>query len=170
MTKTSKELPQIELYMYSLNQEFPGDRGHHSFLKRFTETKPGISEDLREITQIESQVFNLDAPQVTDWSVQWLSNQWIENHTKAAGVGIREEFDPLARSLLREEEFGGILFDPISDRVFKLNRSGYKLFSEIREFYSENRDLSEFRSRDVSVEDAKPFIAFLEGAGIWIRK
>ncbi|MDV3002647.1 MAG: hypothetical protein N5P05_004302 (plasmid) [Chroococcopsis gigantea SAG 12.99] len=163
-------VPTIELYMYSLNQEFPKDRGHHSFLKRFTETKPDISKNLKEASQIESQVFNPDNSQIPDWPTgQWHANQWNENHTKSTGVGIREESDPLARSLLREEKFGGILFEPISDRVFKLNSPGYELFSEIREYYFENKDLLLFVSHRFSEQDIKSFLAFLKGAGIWIH-
>lgn len=166
---TEVEEPRIELYMYSLNQEFPREKGHTHFLKNMSELKADVSGKLAQIDQVEGQVFKLRVPD--DWSVQWISNEWIENHTKAVGVGIREEFDPMLRARLREEDFGGILFEPTSDRVFRLNQPGYKLFSELREYYSSgNKDLSKFKSRSADPESVRRFVAYLEGAGLWLRE
>ena len=54
-----QEPPHIELFMYSLNQEFPVDKGHTTFLKRRSEArvdlKSGRSCAYREV---ESQVFS----------------------------------------------------------------------------------------------------------------
>ena len=160
--------PTIELYMYSLNQEFPRKKGHTTFLKRMNEVKQDLRGKLTEIATVESQVFKVNLP--ADWSVQWISNEWIENHTKAAGMGILDEVsDPMLRARLREEDFGAILFEPTSDRVFRLNRTGYRLYQQLREFYSKgNRDLAKF-SGSANSEPVRRFIAYLEGAGLWIR-
>lgn len=53
------ELPHIELYMYSLNQEFPAGKGHVTFLKKRSELlvdeKTGKLYTLQEV---ESQVYS----------------------------------------------------------------------------------------------------------------
>jgi len=85
-------------------------------------------------------------------------------------MGILDEVsDPMLRARLREEDFGAILFEPTSDRVFRLNRTGYRLYQQLREFYSKgNRDLAKF-SGSANSEPVRRFIAYLEGAGLWIR-
>ena len=166
---SNSEEPSIELYMYSLNQEFPKEKGHAQFLKRHSEVKEDVSRQLVQQEQVESQIFNLANRLADDWSVQWLSNQWIENHTKAAGLGLREEITPMERAMFRKEDFGGILFEPLSDRVFRLNKAGYALFTDLREFYRGNRNLQEFSSEKYNPDSAKRFIAYLEGAGLWKR-
>jgi hypothetical protein len=164
------ERPTIELYMYSLNQEFPAEKGHAAFLERRSTTKPDVAHNLVNVHQVESQVFNRLRQDVNDWSVQWVSNEWIENHTKAAGVGIREEIDPMVNARLREEDFGGILFEPTSDRVYKLNRAGLSLFKELRERYQRGeRDLSQMKIARFDEKEVADFVAFLHSAGLWQR-
>jgi hypothetical protein len=159
--------PAIELFMYSLNQEFPVGKGHGHFLRRMATTKPDAAGRLQRLEQVESEVFRLPAG---DWAAQWLSNEWIENHTQAAGIGLQEEIDPMERAILREEDFGGLLFDPQSDRVFRLNHAGYRLFEEMRGAYQQgSRDLHAHVSEQFDAADVKHFAAYLEGAGIWLR-
>lgn len=76
--------PCIELYMYSLNQEF---LGHHSFIKTMSDTKQDVSGSLVNIASSEMQVFNSDNSQVNDCAVHWVSNEWIKNYTKDVGLG-----------------------------------------------------------------------------------
>ncbi|MFF0827891.1 hypothetical protein ACFYU8_13525 [Brevibacillus sp. NPDC003359] len=160
------EPPRIELYMYSLNQEFPVGKGHASFLKRHSEVKADVTGDLMGIETVESEVFRLP---VMDWSVQWISNQWITNYTKLAGMGLREDVDPMYTAIVRKEDFGAILFEPRSDRVFKLNKSGLALYYELRIAYQRgNRDFENFTSELFSEHDVACFVAFLKGAGLWI--
>lgn len=54
-----QEPPHIELFMYSLNQEFPVDRGHTTFLKKRSEVRvdPG-SRRICAFREVESQVFS----------------------------------------------------------------------------------------------------------------
>lgn len=166
--KRKAERPEIELYMYSLNQEFPASKGHAHFLKRHSETKPDLSRELVRVDAVESQIYNRLRPEVNDWSVQWISNEWIENHTKAAGVGIRSEFDPFLNVRVREEDFGAIIFEPTTDRVFKVNKAGLRLFEEMRESYRAGaRDLRKFKTEEFAAEDVARFTAFLHGAGLW---
>lgn len=174
MTKDSNatEKPSIELYMYSLNQEFPQGKGHTHFLKRRSEVKPGMNHELINIEEVESQVFGGKVPRLPqDWSVQWLENRWIENHTKAASMSDDDLRDPMEQVMLRREDFGGILFEPATDRVFKLNKAGVKLFEEMRTFLKgEKRDIVAFSSQAFGDEDVRRFAAYLEGAGLWIRR
>ena len=159
-----RERPEIELYMYSLNQEFPVEKGHATFLKRRSETMEDVTGKLVAIEEVASQTYRT-VREVNDWSVQWIHNKWIENYTKTAGM-IAERINPIEHLLMREEEFGGILFDPVNDRVYKVNTPGYKLMQEIIESYKKGK-LKKFRSRHFAREDIEHFIYFLKGAGLW---
>ena len=164
------EKPSIELYMYSLNQEFPVGKGHTSFIKRISEVKKDVSGKLVKIENVESQVFNENLPKVNDWSVQWISNEWVTNYTKAAGIGMPIDVDPLLKVIIRKEDFGGIIFDPLSDRVFKVNKSGLKLFKEIQKYYANNnRVLKKFESKRFKSNECSSFVSFLEGANLWVK-
>lgn len=170
--KEDTQEPKIELYMYSLNQEFPVGKGHQSFLKRFSELQKDLSGKLVEHAAVETQVFQTDRIKGKlsgDWSAQWISNEWITNHTKAAGVGIREEVDPMRNAVLREEDFGAILFEPLSDRVFRLNQAGVKLYKSIRESYEANRGSFKVKALGgFSAEQVQKFTEFLRLSGLWI--
>lgn len=166
---TSRERPSIELYMYSVNQEFPRQKGHSTFLKRHSEIKPDVARGLVGIEEVESQVFGGRTVKLpADWSVQWLENRWVENHTKAVGLEREDLADPLQNAILREEDFGGILFEPQTDRVFKLNAAGVALWKELREYArTPGKDLREFTSDGSATENVRNFVAYLEGAALW---
>lgn len=171
----SQEKPTIELYMYSLNQEFPEDKGHSHFLKRHSEVAKDVARGLINIESVESQTYGDNTSKLAvvppDWSAQWLENQWIENHTKAI-TGTDKLRDPIHDAILRREDFGGILFEPVTDRVFKLNHAGVRLYEEIREFLMSKgrRDIRAFTSNAYDAEDVREFAAYIEGAGLWIRR
>jgi hypothetical protein len=167
-----QEKPTIELYLYSLNQEFPQSKGHAHFLKRHSEVAPDVARGLIGIESVESQTFAIGEKETPgDWSAQWLENQWIENHTKAVGLGVGELLDPIQNAILRNEDFGGILFDPSTDQVFKLNHAGLALFEEIRAFLKiKGGDIRSFTSLNHNAEDVREFSAYIEGAGLWIRR
>lgn len=198
--------PHIELYMYSLNQEFPVGKGHVTFLKKSSELK--IDSKTGEIyTQqnVESQVFYTgdpdgrrlsstkmrlpeakpDADASVDeisaaagrptWTAQWIQNgwvaQWLQNssYTNSCEPIFAAAFsDPLENIKVREEDFGGILYNPISDRVYKVNHAGLELFNE---FYLAHRtcsqDLRYFRSSKFAAEDVSRFIEYLRAESIW---
>lgn len=158
--------------MYSLNQEFPVGKGHQSFLKRYSEMQQDISGELVVKAGVEAQVFKVKGKVAQtlprDWSAQWLSNQWVENHTQAAGVGIRVQGDPLQTAILREEDFGAILFDPGSDRVFKLNKSGAVLYKAIRDTVAESqRQFSPKAMAGFDKQVVVQFVNYLKAAGLW---
>jgi len=159
-----KERPEIELYMYSMNQEFPVSRGHGTFLKRHEETfMERETSRISGIRQLALQQYRLQAD---DWSVQWLSNEWIQNYTYYPGAGLVERGDPVQTIMARQEDFGGILFDRLNDRVYRVNPAGYRLFQEIVEWSKEN-PLGGFRSSQFDEQDVARFVAFLKGAGVW---
>lgn len=164
------ERPTIELYMYSLNQEFPVKKGHSSFIKRMSKAKQDMSGELVNIETAETQIFSNVKPEVNDWSVQWISNKWITNHTKALGIGIRDDIDPLRNIVIREEDFGGIVFEPLSDRVFKVNKLGLKLLREIQEYHiKKSKNLKDFSSKTFKCDECEQFISFLKGADLWMK-
>lgn len=159
----TNEKPAIELYLYSLNQEFPVQKGHRTFLKRRSEPVVDMKGQLSVIEEVSANTFKV---KTNDWSVQWLHNQWIENYTKIAGLEYPEKaVNPLTRLLIRQEDFGGIVFDPVNDRVYKVNGAGYKLLKEIMAF-SEKGKIEDFKSKMFASDDVKDFIAFLKGAGL----
>ena len=54
-----EESPHIELFMYSLNQEFPADKGHTTFLKRRSEVHVDVRNSrICTLREVESQVFS----------------------------------------------------------------------------------------------------------------
>ena len=173
--KTEREAPHIELYMYWLNQEFPVGKGHETYLKRFSELQEDLSGSLVEKNQLEEQVFQTNAGEEAvavpaDWSVKWLSNRWIRNHTKAAGVGRRPELDPLRTAILRREDFGAIVFEPRSDRVYKLNKPGADMFERLQSMHREGDGtikITEKSLGDFTPEEFDDFVEQLKAAGIW---
>jgi len=56
---TDQESPQIELFMYSLNQEFPVGKGHATFLRKRSELRVDEKTgELFTLQEVESQVFS----------------------------------------------------------------------------------------------------------------
>ncbi|WP_428699772.1 hypothetical protein [Stappia sp.] len=168
---SKSEEPTVELYMYSLNQEFPVGKGHQTYLKRFSELSKDITGDLAERVQVEAQVFGVDpklAAVPSDWRAQWLENQWIENHTKAIGMGRRPDLDPLRTAIMREEEFGAIVFEPRSDRVYKLNRAGAELFKALQAEHLKNEGEPKVRQyAGFKTDTVEGFVRQLKAAGLW---
>ena len=158
----SGERPTIELYLHALNQEFPAGKGHASFVKRRAELLPGLDGRLREVGHVEAQVFRI----ASDWPAQWVENSWVQNWEKLGAGRPEVEGDPMARMHFREEEFGGVVFDPVADKVYKLNRPGYQLFLEMKEAKLA-KGAAPFRSTRFQEDDVRMFTAFLTGAGSW---
>lgn len=156
--------PKIELYMYSLNQEFPVGKGHSVFLKNNADRYVDPTGKIVEVKQNARQI--LQRIGAADWSVQWISNEWIQNYTYYPGGALVEKGDPLLQIVEREEEFGAILFDRINDRIYKVNGSGLKLFREIVSAYKDGK-LRDFRSVAFGADDVAAFVGFLKGAGVW---
>jgi len=162
MKKDTK--PTIELYMYSLNQEFPVGKGHTHFLKNNTDRYVDARGNITDVKQIANQVLNrLGA---NDWSVQWISNEWVQNYTYYPGGALVEEGDPLLQTVIREEDFGGILFDRINDRIYKVNGPGLKLFKAMVTARKAGT-LAEFSTSEFGRGDVDNFTSFLKGAGLW---
>jgi hypothetical protein len=164
--------PSIELYMYSLNQEFPAGKGHSTYLKRKSELQESLTGELEEQVALETQVFSDEwlaepAKAPAAWSVQWISNKWITNHTKAIGVGRRPDLDSITSSILRREDFGGILFDPVTDRVYKLNKAGADLFEQMQDRQKETgKPASEAELKGHKSEAVERFVGQMKAAGL----
>jgi hypothetical protein len=162
-----REPPTIELYMYSLNQEFPAGKGHETYLKRHSEAQEDLRGSLVLKASVESQVFQtrgggaVDIP--PDWSVKWLSNRWIQNDVTPMRA---DDPDPLRTAVLRKEDFGAILFEPRSDRVYKLNKTGAELFEKLRKL-ALSGDRSFEKVAGFEPEEVGPFVSMLKAAGLW---
>jgi hypothetical protein len=156
--------PAIELYMYSLNQEFPVEKGHSVFLKNNTDRYVDTQGKIVDVKQIANQI--LKRIGASDWSVQWISNEWIQNYTYYPGGSLVEKGDPLIQIVEREEEFGAILFDRVNDRIYKVNKPGLMLFKKIVAAHKNGR-INEFKTAEFKPEAVKTFISFLKGAAIW---
>ncbi len=166
MKKTGKnERPEIELYMYSLNQEFAVGKGHKTFLKDIKDVYHDAKG--KSIVVKQTSLQNLNLRRADDWSVQWISNEWIKNYTYYPGAGLVSEGDPLLSIMARKEDFGGILFDRLNDRIYKVNVPGYELFEEVVAFHKK-KSLAQFKSKKFKEEDIAQFISFLKGAGLWL--
>lgn len=169
MSLSNKGKPQIELYLFSKNQEFPVGQGHQTFIKRHSEPVFDSSNDLVLNEQISSNTFKAKAKSRNRayWPGQWIHNQWIENHTKVIGIGVASVENPLTQLSLREESFGGIIFDSMNDRVYKVNKEGYKLMQEIIK-KAKSKKLKSFKSSKFKEKDVNEFINFLKGAALWM--
>lgn len=164
MKETTK--PEIELYMYSINQEFPVGKGHKTFLERHSEVRSDVTGKLISKESVAVNVFNEKTEGMNrDWLAQWGHNQWVQDYTKAAGAGIPSIVNALSSLIMRKEEFGGLVLDAVNDRVYKVNKSGYKLLEEMRNM--EIKSFDSFRSVEFSENEIESFISFLKGAGIW---
>lgn len=76
--------------------------------------------------------------------------------------------DPFENIKIREEDFGGILYNAQSDTVYRVNHSGFRLFNDLRAEYREGKqDLRTFESPDFRPEDVKRFVDYLHEQAIW---
>ncbi len=169
MSEKTYQKPAIELYMYSLHQEFPEGVSHSSFARRNVETRDVLTatgDKLRNHRISDSSI-----KKASDWPAEWLHAKWVTDHTKAiTGIFERDDTSPLQMALTREENFGGIIYDPFSDKVYKVNESGFKLFREIQSFEKKGKGVESFKSESIKSEDTVEFMAFLRGAGLWTNK
>lgn len=141
MNIASQDVPKIELYMFSLYQEFPFGTGHETYL--------------------DNEIDHLA------WSGDW-SNNWVQWHTNEQ-LDLHREADgepPLAALRLRGEEFGGLAFDTSHDKVFRLNHAGFRLLSEWVEQARAGRLDHEALETSHRAGIAE-FITFLRRAGLW---
>lgn len=157
------EEARIELYLYSLNQEFPTRKDHQTFLKRQSEVYNFKDQGLMAKEQVALQEFEGARGDCPGF---WIKNEWRLDFTKVIPPHRDAEENALQYLILREEEFGGIALDPTFDRVYKVNPSGYKLLQRMVQAARENR-LSGFRSEEHTAEEIDRFTHFLKGAGLW---
>lgn len=75
--------------------------------------------------------------------------------------------DPFENIKIREEDFGGILYNVQSDTVYRVNHSGFRLFNDLRaEYRGGKQDLRTFKSPDFRAEDVKRFVDYLHEQAI----
>ena len=168
----ANEKPQIELYMYSLNQEFPVGTHHGKFQ---TQAKDQLTtSDGRKLeidTKITKSIKTLkDRPLPTGgpdggWTSDYVIWAAKLELYRQGEENIRTIEASLNRLIIREEEFGGILFDPVTDRVYKVNKAGYKLVQEMLK--AGKKPTRTFTSKNFDTESVAEFTTFLKGAGLW---
>jgi len=169
MTKGKSEKPTIELYMYSLHQEFPEGVEHGSFLKRQVEARDLLTAEGDRLRTQKVQDVGIRPNKADDWPAQWLHAKWVTDHTKAiTGLFERTDSYPLRMAMTRSEDFGGIVYDPFSDKVYKVNEQGLRLFRELQDA-GKSGGLKSFKSSLFAEEDVAEFCAFLRGADLWER-
>ncbi|RQV96846.1 hypothetical protein EH221_04500 [bacterium] len=164
-----REKPTIELYMYSMNQEFPVGKGHVTFLERHSEVRKDISKGLICREAVATNTFKHKLDEIAgDWSAQWIHNQWVQDYTKSPSYSshMRPGEEMMSKLILREEEFGGLVLDPVNDRVYKVNKAGYRLLEEMQKVPSAK--MATFKSKTYSEGDIEAFVSFLKGAGLWM--
>lgn len=160
------ESPTIELYMYSFNQEFPSGIGHSMFLKK--DTFKRIDSDNINVESLQVVEEKLNKVKATEWPAEWLHNQWLYNTKTINPEGSESpKKDALNEIVVREEDFGAILLDPINDRIYKTNPSGLNLFNQLLEMHKQNKLAEIDKLTDYKSEDIKTFIDFLREAGVW---
>lgn len=170
---SKKEIPHIELYLYSMNQEFPVGKGHASFLQRNSEVMQDISGKLISKETVAEHIYTENFEDIAnsianDWSAQWIHNKWIQDYTKSPSWsnGMRFGYDRIRDLVMREEDFGGIVLDPHTDRVFKVNQAGYRVLTEMQQA-SKKGTAAKMKFTDHSSKETESFVAFLRGAGLW---
>lgn len=167
MAKTPDQKPTIELFMYSLHQEFPEGVSHESFIKREVETRDVLTAQGKKLRAQKVIDQNL-RQKASDWPAQWLHAKWVTDHTKAiTGIFEAEGVSPLGMALTREEDFGGIIYDPFSDKVYKVNPAGLELFRALQSAVKRGESPDGFKHDVFKAEDQVEFFAFLRGAGLW---
>ena len=169
MAAKTVQKPTIELYMYSLHQEFPEGVSHDSFVKQNVEARDILSAagDKLRVNRLSEDLVK----KASDWPAQWLHAKWVTDHTKAiTGIFEQATVSPLEMALTREEDFGGVIYDPFSDKVYKVNESGLALFREMQTLQKKGAGVEAFKSEAFKGEDVKEFTAFLKGAGLWTGK
>lgn len=163
-----QEKPTIELYLYSMNQEFPVGKGHVTFLERHSEVRKDVTGGLISREAVASNTFKEKIKgMANDWSAQWIHNQWIQDYTKSPSYSSRTRpgEDVMAKLIMRKEEFGGLVLDPVNDRVYKVNTAGYRLLEEMMKTPETKR--TAFRSKAFGEDEMESFVSFLKGAGLW---
>lgn len=169
MTQKKTEKPTIELYMYSLHQEFPEGISHDSFLKRQVETKDLLTASGDKL-RAQKVTDNVIDDMKSSWPAKWIHAKWLTDHTKAiTSIYDRPDISPIEMAMTRPEAFGGIIFDPFSDKVYKVNESGLKLFRQLQDAAKGGANLMKFTSSDFAKDDIKEFCIFLRGADLWLR-
>ena len=165
--------PEIELYLYSLTQEFPVGKDHEMLAKRnynrFIDDA-GTEVETERISTSEYVGPALNADTQPKWDVQWKKNwskttPW-DKKTKVRGLATGDKH-PLTHLKIREEEFGGIAFDPIYDRVYKVNKDGYYLLDKL----ISDVDTHEYDSKNYNEVDPlylRKFISFLDEHKLWM--
>lgn len=178
---TQLEDPQIELYMTSLQQEFPANAEVVSY-QNWSQSHENEKREVRLPKDSDTWEDNWFENWQSNWRRQW-DAQWIHNWEKIIppgggdntfsgpplSLGQEENVirgQSLAQIRMRKESFGGIAFDPSMNRVYKVNSSGLKLLNEMIEFSkSEYSSTTEFHSRSFPDGKIKNFLEFLREAG-----
>jgi len=177
MSAEPQDKPTIELYMFSLHQEFPEEVSHDTFLTRKRTKREDVDDsgerrlihrardELRRVRPLSDDEEEEPEP---PWPAKWLHAKWITDHVKAIKGRTGDPVDrPICMALTREEEFGGVVYDPYSDQVYKVNESGLALFRRLQAAAKRDQPLSEIKDDEISDQDLAEFTAFLRGAGLW---
>jgi len=171
LMKMDSKSPCIELYLYSMNQEFPVGKEHITVLDRESKNLPNEKGEIANLEKATSKTYikpSLSDNAPASWNMKVIHEKWVRNWEKFIPNGrVIDGLDhPLRRLILREEDFGGIVLDPDTDRVFRVNMPGLEVLKSLQ------TELKNQQRIDVSgamYEKASKvgFFEFLAGAGLW---
>jgi len=162
-----ENFPEIELYMWSLNQEYPDGLGMKKPLKLKVEAFTNDQGQITEYRKILTAEDGGTPDGGTPWSgkVSWAIKFDDSPKNRADPV---ESF-PLLEVLIREEDFGALIFDPRRDRVFRTNRAGLEFLNSVISEYKKSKSLSRFEFSIGTDDKSHSFLSFLKGAGLWLK-
>lgn len=156
------EGPQIELFMFTFNQEFNSNK-----IKNFNKQIETFENDHGKLVTRVIYTTEFEDPEPTPTPtptptpkphVQWaidLGNQYFFEDIP--------EF-PLDVQILRKEEFGAIMYDPLQDKLFKLNDEGFNIINEMVTKYRENKKVQFDDKSDAKITK---FISDLKHFNLW---
>lgn len=177
---------KVEIYLATLTQEFYSNKPDtkwwpavHSAVEENPSTKwwPAVHASVpNAATKWWPAVHS--APVLYEASTRWWPNvhqitderAWPSVYSsspekwRAATEGPVKSVHPLGRVIIREEEFGSIIFDPVSQIVLKADAAATKVIAAI----AAGGDSTEvFRSVKASDDAKKQFIHVLSKVGLW---
>jgi hypothetical protein len=148
---------KIELYMTTIEQEFSAETVAH-LLKR----KNGLlTEDDKSSTTYRNISSNWN-----NWN-NW--DNWNNWNNYCADFRPRFNQQPfpniIERLRLRRESFGGLAFDPVTRRVFKLDNEAYVVTTRLNEGENSTSIAHDIGSLDIDINEIINFFVSFEKVG-----
>jgi hypothetical protein len=99
----------------------------------------------------------------SDWTADW-DNLWQKNLEMQPPKDKIKPYERLLSLELRDEEFGGIFFDPVSQGVFKADHEGFKVIKLLKDGMSIREVQKELDLKD---EEISTLVEFIDKYNLW---